>query len=124
MDRPLAFQGRSLPSARAWPASTMPQRSSALGNGMLNVCVATLVTTRTGEGMRGRVAAALGAVLNAASVGSLAAGGALAAVLSPRQVYLLAGALGCAVTAVLAARLRNGWAHRANISFAAERSRA
>ena len=97
---------------------------AGVGNGMVNVCVATLVTTRTEEGMRGRVAAALGAVLNTASVGSLAAGGALAAVLSPRQVYLLAGALGCAVTAVLAARLRNGWAHRTNISFAAERSRA
>jgi MFS family permease len=97
---------------------------AGVGNGMVNVCVATLVTTRTEEGMRGRVAAALGAVLNAASVGSLAAGGALAAVLSPRQVYLLAGALGCAVTGVLAARLRNGWAHRTNISFAAERSRA
>ena len=97
---------------------------AGVGNGMVNVCVATLVTTRTEEGMRGRVAAALGAVLNAASVGSLAAGGALAAVLSPRQVYLLAGALGCAVTAVLAARLRNGWAHRTDISFATERSRA
>jgi hypothetical protein len=54
----------------------------------------------------------------------LAAGGALAAVLAPRQVYLLAGALGCAVTAVLAARLRSDWAHRTNISFATERSRA
>lgn len=73
--------------------------------------------------LRGRVAA-LGAILNTASVGSLAAGGALAAVLAPRQVYLLAGALGCAVTAALAARLRPGWAYRANISFAAERSRA
>lgn len=77
-----------------------------VGNGMVNVCVATLVTTRTEERMRGRVAAAMGAVLNTASVGSLAAGGALAAVLAPRQVYLLAGALGCAVTVVLAARLR------------------
>ena len=55
---------------------------AGVGNGMVNVCVATLVTTRTEEGMRGRVAAALGAVLNTASVGSLAAGGALAAVLS------------------------------------------
>ena len=73
---------------------------------------------------RRRVAAALGAVLNTASVGSLAAGGALAAVLAPRQVYLLAGAMGCAVTAVLAARLWHDWARRTNISFAAERSRA
>jgi hypothetical protein len=70
------------------------------------------------------VAAALRAVLDTASVGSLAAGGALAAVLAPRQVYLLAGAMGCAVTAVLAARLRHGWARRTNISFATERSRA
>ncbi len=95
-----------------------------VGNGIVNVCVATLVMTRTEERMRGRVAAALGAVMNTASVCSLAAGGALAAVLAPRQVYLLAGAMGCAVTAVLAARLRHGWARRANISFAAEQSRA
>jgi MFS family permease len=95
-----------------------------VGNGIVNVCVATLVATRTAERMRGRVAAALGAVINTASVGSLVAGGALAAVLAPRQVYLLAGALGCAVTAVLAARSRHGWARRANISFAAEQSRA
>jgi hypothetical protein len=74
------------------------------GNGLVNVCVATLVTTRTAERMRGRVAAALGAVLNTASVASLAAGGALAAVLDPRQVYLLAGGLGAAVTAVLVVR--------------------
>ena len=76
------------------------------GNGMVNVCVATLVMTRTEERMRGRVAAALAAVLNGASVVSLAAGGALAAVLAPRQVYLLAGGLGCLVTVALAARSR------------------
>jgi MFS family permease len=74
------------------------------GNGMVNVCVATLVTTRAEERMRGRVAAAMGAVLNGASAASLAAGGALAAVLAPRQVYLLAGGLGCLVTAALAAQ--------------------
>jgi MFS family permease len=85
---------------------------AGVGNGMVNVCVATLATTRTEERMRGRVAAAMGAILNAASVGSLAAGGALTAVLAPREVYLLAGSLGCAVTAVLAARLRHGWARR------------
>lgn len=50
---------------------------AGVGNGMVNVCVATLATTRTEERMRGRVAAAMGAILNAASVGSLAAGGAL-----------------------------------------------
>jgi MFS family permease len=49
-------------------------------------------------GKRGRVSATLGAVINAASVASLAAGGVLAAVLNPRQVYLLAGVLGGVVT--------------------------
>src|SRR5215472_4682398 len=97
------------------------------GNGMVNVCVATLVMTRTQERMRGRVSAALGAVLNAASVASLAAGGALAAVLDPRQVYLLAGALGGVVTlwmvVRLAQRLGTGRGHR-DISFATEQSRA
>jgi MFS family permease len=97
---------------------------TGVGNGMVNVCVATLVTTRTEERMRGRVAAAMGAMLNTASVVSLAAGGALAAVLDPRQVYLLAGALGCAVTAVLAARLRHDRSRRRNISVVAEQSRA
>jgi MFS family permease len=97
---------------------------TGVGNGMVNVCVATLVMTRTEERMRGRVAAAMGAVLNTASVCSLAAGAALGAVLDPRQVYLLAGTLGCVVTAVLAVRLRHGWGRRGNVSFVAEQSRA
>ena len=73
------------------------------------------------------MSATLGAVLNAASVASLAAGGALAAVLDPRQVYLLAGALGGVVTLWMAVRLaqRLGTGRgRRNISFAAEQSRA
>jgi len=97
------------------------------GNGMVNVCAATLVMTRTQERMRGRVSATLGAVLNAASVASLAAGGALAAVLDPRQVYLLAGGLGGMVTlwmtVRLARRLGADRGHR-DISFAAEQSPA
>ena len=97
------------------------------GNGMVNVCAATLVMTRTRERMRGRVSAALWAVLNAASVASLAAGGALSAVLDPRQVYLLAGALGGVVTLWMTVRLaqRLGTGRgRSDISFAAEQSRA
>lgn len=74
-----------------------------VGNGMVNVCVATLVMTRTDERVRGRVSAALGAVLQGASVASLVIGGALAAVLDPRQIFLLAGGLGAVVTAVAAA---------------------
>jgi MFS family permease len=74
-----------------------------VGNGMANVCVATLVLTRTDERVRGRVSAALGAVLQGASVVSLVIGGALAAVLDPRQIFLLAGGLGAVVTAAAAA---------------------
>jgi MFS family permease len=77
---------------------------AGMGNGLVDVRAAPLVTTRTAERMRRRVAAALGAVLNAASVASLATGGALAAVLDPRQVCLRADGLGAVVTVVLVAR--------------------
>jgi len=97
------------------------------GNGMANVCAATLIMTRTQEHLRGRVSAVLWAVLNAASVASLAAGGALAAVLDPRQVYLLAGGLAGVVTALMAVRLvqrpGTGRGH-SDVSFALEQSRA
>jgi MFS family permease len=76
-----------------------------VGNGLVNVCVATLVMTRSDERVRGRVSAALGAVANGASVASLVIGGGLAAVLDPRQIFLLAGALGVVVTAVTAVRV-------------------
>jgi MFS family permease len=101
--------------------------AAGAGNGMANVCAATLVMTRTQERMRGRVSAALAGVLNAASVASLVAGGALAAALDPRQVYLLAGGLGGVVTLLMTVRLPQRLAtsrgHR-DISFATERSRA
>jgi MFS family permease len=76
-----------------------------VGNGMVNVCVATLVLTRSDERVRGRVSAALGAVMQGASVASLVIGGALAAVLDPRQIFLLAGGLGAVVTAFAAVRV-------------------
>ena len=72
------------------------------GNGLLNVCVATLVMARSDEQMRGRVSAALGAVTNGAGIASLVAGGGLAAVLAPPQIFLLASVLGGLVTAVTA----------------------
>ncbi len=76
-----------------------------VGNGLVNVCVATLVMTRTDERARGRVSAALGGVANGAGVVSLALGGGLAAVLDPRQVFLLAAVLGGIVTVVTAVRV-------------------
>jgi len=79
--------------------------AGGVGNGLVNVCVATLVMTRSDERVRGRVSAALGAVANGAGIASLVAGGGLAAVLDPRQIFLLASALGGLVTAVTAVRV-------------------
>ena len=74
--------------------------AGGVGNGLLNVCVATLVMTRSDERVRGRVSAALGAITNGAGIMSLVAGGGLAAILDPPQIFLLASALGGLVTAV------------------------
>ncbi len=79
--------------------------AGGVGNGLVNVCVATLVMTRSDERVRGRVSAALGAVANGAGIASLVAGGGLAAVLDPRQIFLLASALGVVVTAVTVVRV-------------------
>jgi MFS family permease len=79
--------------------------AGGVGNGAVSVCVATLAMTRTDERARGRVSAALGAVVNGAAVISLGLGGGLAAVLDSRQIFLLAGGVGTLVTAVAAARV-------------------
>lgn len=100
----LAFAGYGLAPvvAALVPLSIL----GGVGNGLVNVCVATLVMTRSEERVRGRVSAALGAAANGASVASLVVGGGLAAVLDPRQVFLLAAVLAGAVTAVTAVRVR------------------
>jgi MFS family permease len=79
--------------------------AGGVGNGLVNVCVATLVMARSDERVRGRVSAALGGVANGAGVISLVLGGGLAAVLDPRQVFLLAAVLGGFVTVVTAVRV-------------------
>ena len=68
-----------------------------IGNGYANVCVSTLLVARTPDAERGRVSAAAGAAIGGAQGLSLLAGGAVAAVLSPRAIYALAGMLGVAV---------------------------
>jgi MFS family permease len=67
------------------------------GNGYANVCSATLIVSRTPDAERGRVSAAANAAVGGAQGLSLLAGGALAAVLSPREIYAIAGLLGVAV---------------------------
>ena len=68
------------------------------GNGYANVCASTLLVSRTPDAERGRVSAAAGAALGGSQGVSLLAGGAVAAVLSPRAIYGLAGLLGVAVS--------------------------
>lgn len=83
--------------------------AGGVGNGLVNVCVATIVMTRTHAAMRGRASAMVQATVNAASVVSLVSGGALAVILSPRGVYLVAGALCLCVTGAIATRGRHLW---------------
>ena len=72
------------------------------GNGYANVCASTLLVTCTPDAERGRVSAAATAALGGAQGVSLLAGGAVAAVLSPREIYATAGLLGVAVAIALA----------------------
>jgi MFS family permease len=67
-----------------------------IGNGYANVCASTLVVSRTPDAERGRVSAAAMALLGGGQGVSLLAGGAVAAVLSPRAIYAMAGLLGVA----------------------------
>ena len=71
------------------------------GNGYASVCTSTLLVTRTPDAERGRVSAAANAAVGGAQGVSLLAGGAVAAVLSPREIYATAGLLGVAVAIVL-----------------------
>jgi len=75
-----------------------------IGNGYANVSASTLLVTRTPDAQRGRVSAAASAAIGGAQGVSLLAGGAVAAVLSPREIYATAGLLGVAVAITLAIR--------------------
>jgi MFS family permease len=67
------------------------------GNGYTATCFGTLLVRRTADAERGRVAAAANGAAGGAQGTSLLLGGAIAAALSPRAIYALAGALGAAV---------------------------
>ncbi len=70
-------------------------------NGYAVTCLSALLVSRTPEHERGRVSAAANAVFGGAQGISLLAGGAVAAVLSPRDVYAVAGLLGVAAAVVV-----------------------
>jgi MFS family permease len=74
-------------------------------NGALNVTLASLVMGRTRADERGRVGALLNGVASGTQLVAFAAGGALAARLSPRTVFVLAGGLGLLAPVLLGGRV-------------------
>jgi MFS family permease len=72
-----------------------------IGNGCAGTCSPTLLMLRTPDGARGRVSAATSAIFGGVQGASLLFGGVLAAVLSPRAIYPVAGLLGVAATGVV-----------------------
>lgn len=71
------------------------------GNGAAAACFSTLLVSRTADAERGRVSAAANAAVGGAQGVSLLVGGAVAAVLSPRAIYAMAGLLGVAVATAI-----------------------
>jgi MFS family permease len=64
-----------------------------IANGFLNVCAFGVLMARAPDEVRGRVSAAIAALISAASISSLVAGGALGQALEPRQLFALSGLL-------------------------------
>ena len=85
----LACIGYGLAPTVVW--LLVPAAGCGFANAALNVCTGTVLMTRSPEAMRGRVAAAFSGLTSAAQIGSMLLGGALLAVLTPRQVFILAG---------------------------------
>jgi MFS family permease len=73
--------------------------AGGVGNGYAGACFSTLLVRRTPDAARGRVSAAANAAIGGAQGASLLIGSAVAVVLSPRAIYVIAGILG--VTAAI-----------------------
>ncbi|HEX9232228.1 MAG TPA: MFS transporter [Jatrophihabitantaceae bacterium] len=63
-------------------------------NGLLNLGTSALTMMRAPEHARGRISAATNGIASAAMIGAFVLGGALAAIASPRQIFLIAGLFG------------------------------
>ena len=68
--------------------------------GIANVAFMTLCTVRSPEALRGRVFAAIGAIFTGDQIGATAAGGMVLALVSPRSVFLMGGAVATACALV------------------------
>jgi MFS family permease len=84
-------------------AAAVTGLSAAFGLG--NATFGALLTTRTPDGQRGRVYAALGGLARTAGLVALALGSLAGTVVGPRWTFVIAGALGAAVMAVVGIRL-------------------
>ena len=83
----------------------IPAALCGFANAALNVSIGTVTMLRTPEGTRGRVAAAISGVTSAGMIGSMLLGGALAAAVAPREIFLLAGGGTLIIPVLLARRL-------------------
>jgi MFS family permease len=83
----------------------IPAALCGFGNAALNVSVGTVTMLRTPEAARGRVAAAISAVTSTGLIGSMILGGALASVLTPREIFAIAGGGTLVIPIWLARRL-------------------
>ena len=99
----LACVGYGLAPTVVW--LLVPAAGCGFANAALNVCTGTVLMTRAPEAMRGRVAAAFSGLTSAAQIGAMILGGALTAVLTPRQVFILAGAATLPIPVLLIKRL-------------------
>ncbi|HEX3336610.1 MAG TPA: MFS transporter [Jatrophihabitans sp.] len=88
-------------------------------NGILNVALSSLVMGRARAAERGRVSALLSGIASGTQILAFAAGGALAAAFTPREIFVAAGALGIMVPVLLGRGLIRAASVRADPSPAA-----
>lgn len=88
----LALLGYGAAPHVAWilPAAVV----GGIANGLLGYGVNTLIMLRTPEEVRGRVGAAVSAILSSAMIGAYLLGGIVAGFATPRQIILVSAALG------------------------------
>lgn len=112
-----ALASFALAPTLAWvfPAAVL----AGVGNGVLNVTLVALVMGRAGAAQRGRIAAVLTGVASGTQLAAFAAGGALALVLTPREIFALGGLLGLLAPAVFGAPLLRATAGAAPAAAAA-----
>jgi len=75
-------------------------------NGLANASASTLLVVRSPDAVRGQVLAAATALTRGCGIGALLVGGVVAALASPRVIFLVAGVCGLLVTLVMYVRLR------------------